>query len=301
MQTGIIFDIKRYAIHDGPGIRTTVFMKGCPLMCRWCHNPEGISPEPEILYRSDRCGMCDDCITACPEDAIFKSGELKQIDRSKCTLCGDCIEVCVTSSLEIAGNEISSSDLMKEIERDLIFFDESGGGVTFSGGEPMLQLDFLDEMLTLCRKKEIHTTVDTSGFSSSEAFERILDRVDLFLFDLKTVDNKTHKEYTGISNIQILNNLKLLAKNDCNINIRFPVISGVNDSDEHIKSLTEFLAPLNNVNRIDLLPYHNWGVAKYSRMSQPKMKIDSFPDNNGRFGEVKSYFETKGFKVHTGG
>ncbi|MFC1555836.1 glycyl-radical enzyme activating protein, partial [candidate division KSB1 bacterium] len=164
MNTGIIFDIKRYAIHDGPGIRTTVFLKGCPLQCRWCHNPEGIYHEPEVMYREERCGKGSSCIEACPEDAIIEKDGRKHILLDKCTVCGECADQCNAAALEIAGREITVDKLIAEIEKDTIFHDDSGGGVTFSGGEPLYQPEFLLEVLKQCRERDIHTTVDTSGY-----------------------------------------------------------------------------------------------------------------------------------------
>ena len=301
MQNGIIFDIKRYAIHDGPGIRTTIFFKGCPMQCRWCHNPEGIGREPEIVFREERCRDCDDCLKVCAEGAIVKEDRSKVVEKEKCNLCGECLRVCGTGALEVIGNEMSVGEVMNDIERDVVFFDESGGGVTFSGGEPLFQLEFLRELLKQCEEKSIHTTVDTSGYCSFDALDGIQDWVDLFLYDLKVLDDHVHKEYTGVSNAPILENLKKLSSCGNAVVIRIPIIHGVNDSDAHIKDVVNFLSPLKNIQEITLLPYHKFGVSKYSLLNSPNMVIEDFPDPNNRVDEIKKKLEKYGFIVRVGG
>ena len=225
MSKGLIFDIKRYSINDGPGIRTTVFFKGCPLQCRWCHNPEGQSFTPEVMVRSARCLKdCSECLAVCPEGALSKSGAILALDRIHCTACGECAEMCPTQAIEIVGRRLSPAELLREIEKDRVFHEESGGGVTFSGGEPLSQPDFLDEVLDLCRKKEIHAAVDTCGLAAPDVLERIAAQTELFLFDLKTMDEQRHIAFTGESNRLVLENLKRLAAMGKKIIVRIPVV-----------------------------------------------------------------------------
>ncbi len=301
MQNGIVFDIKRYAIHDGPGIRTTIFFKGCPMQCRWCQNPEGIAKEPEVIFWENRCSQCDDCLNICSYDAIIKKGNTKYIDKKKCNLCGECVKVCSTEALEIVGKDMSVEEVINEIERDVIFFDESGGGVAFSGGEPLFQHDFLNNLLKQCKERDVHTAVDTSGYCPYQAIETVQDKVDLFLYDLKVIDNRVHIEYTGVSNEPILENLKKLSSNGNNIVVRIPIIHGVNDNVTHIEDIADFLLPLKNIKEINILPYHNFGVSKYMRLSSPGMVIENFPEPNDIIDEIKKIFEKREFIIKVGG
>ena len=301
MEKGIIFDIKRYAIHDGPGIRTTVFFKGCPMRCRWCHNPEGISKDPEVVFRQERCRQCGDCVSVCPEDAIGDDGALRMIDTAKCTLCGKCMEVCGAGALEIVGREMSVAEVMEIIEKDVIFYDESGGGVTFSGGEPLFQVAFLRELLRACRDHSVHTTVDTSGYCSFASFESIAEWVDLFLFDLKVMDDRIHEAYTGVSNRTILENLKRLSAEGKSIVIRIPVVGGVNDEERAMENTARFLQSLRNLIRVDLLPYHRFGISKYNRLHTPDFFIENFPEVDARIENARKVFVKFGFDVKVGG
>ncbi|HOP88557.1 MAG TPA: glycyl-radical enzyme activating protein, partial [Acetomicrobium flavidum] len=204
---GLIFDVQRYSIHDGPGIRTTVFFKGCPLKCWWCHNPEGIDSGKELMYFEYKCMHCGTCAHVCPIGAIEFDGT-PIIRRSMCIACGNCSAACPSDALKLIGREYTVGELMKEIERDVLYFDNSGGGVTFSGGEPLYQHEFLLEVLKECKKIDIHRTLDTSGFAPQEVLASVMDYVDLFLYDLKLIDEKEHIKYTGVSNAQIKENLR---------------------------------------------------------------------------------------------
>ncbi|MBA7651275.1 Choline trimethylamine-lyase activating enzyme [subsurface metagenome] len=292
---GIIFDVKRYAIHDGPGIRTTVFLKGCPLQCQWCQNPEGIEPGPEIFVRQKRCAEdCDACVSACPQGAISKDGNSIEIDRAKCDFCGN-------TALEIVGREVTVAEALVEMERDRVFFDESGGGITFSGGEPLMQLDFLLALLPEIKKRNIHVTLDTSGFVSFKDLERVSDQVDLFLYDLKIMDDEKHKEYTGVSNRIILENLRELTERGKPVAVRIPLISGVNDDDQSIQLLTEYLRSLKNIKQISLLPYHSGGCEKYRNLRKEDSLKTFQPPSGKRIDEIEKILIEAGFSVKTGG
>lgn len=301
MEKGLIFDIRGYSIHDGPGIRTTVFFKGCYLHCPWCHNPEGQSPKLELVFSELRCRGCQECVKNCPQHALSRSGTETLIDREKCDLCGICAEECSSQALEIIGKEMTVEEVMKEIEKDRIFYDESNGGVTFSGGEPLRQAEFLNALLEECQKNYIHTCLDTSGYAPSEILNKISDKVDLFFYDLKIMDEKKHKEYTGASNKLILENLKKLATKNKKIIIRIPLIAGINDTEENISQTAEFLKPLKIITEISLLPYHRLGSQKYKKLNRPDPSNEFQIPSQEKVEEIKKRLETLGFKIKIGG
>ena len=302
MIKGIIFDIKRYAIHDGPGIRTTIFLKGCPLSCPWCHNPEGVYSNPEIFFYSKRCDKeCSECVTACPNNAIYKNEASIKIDHEKCDSCGICEDVCVYEALKIVGKEVSVQDVMSEIEKDRIFFDESGGGVTLSGGEPLAQPDFLESLLLEIKKKRINVAVDTSGYASFEDLDTITDKVDLLLYDLKIMDDEEHKKYTGVSNDVILKNLRRLTEKGKPIAVRIPLISGVNSDSHNIEMIAEYLYSLKNIRQINLLPYHKGGYEKSKRLRERGKFMSFKPPANERIEEIRRFLSDSGYVVNIGG
>lgn len=267
MIAGTVFNIQKYSIHDGPGIRTTVFFKGCPLACWWCHNPESLSAKPEIVFLQNKCICCGDCVKSCPNAAITLTSQGIKRDETKCSLCEMCVEACPTGAMEQLGQKKTVAEVMREIEKDSIFYEESGGGVTFSGGEALYQPEFLDALLTACKAKGIHTALDTSGYAPWEAIDRIADKVDLFLYDIKLMDDEKHKKYTGASNQLIFENLKKLAADQRRIWIRIPVIPGINDDEKNIKDIGDFLSSL-NLRDVYLLPYHNIAIDKYARLGK---------------------------------
>jgi len=299
---GIIFDIKRYAIHDGPGIRTTVFLKGCSLRCQWCHNPEGIESKPEIVLRSTRCSEeCRECISVCLQGAISKEDNFIKIDQTKCDLCRKCEDVSVYEALEIVGREMTVQEVMEEIEKDRVFFDESGGGITFSGGEPLIQLDFLEAVLKEIGKKNIHVTLDTSGYVSFEDMDRISDKVDLFLYDLKIMDDEKHEKYTGVSNKLILENLRNLTDQGNSVAVRIPLVSGINDDNQSIHMFVDFLQGLKSIKQINLLSYHRGGCEKYKRLRKEGSSITFQSPSDERIEDIKKIFIDSGFSVKKGG
>ncbi|MBN1682275.1 glycyl-radical enzyme activating protein [Candidatus Bathyarchaeota archaeon] len=263
---GLVFDIQHYAIHDGPGIRTIVFLKGCPLDCPWCHNPESKSPKIEFMWWSDKCIGCKACIMACPNDAIIFNPGLK-INEAKCNYCEKCINECYSEALMIVGKDMTVNEVMNEIEKDIPFYEESGGGVTFSGGEPLLQPVFLNNLLKECKNHKIHTAIETCGYANPETILTIKENVDLFLYDIKFMNGKLHETYTGVSNKLILRNLKLLR--DKNVIIRVPLIPGVNDDFEQMEILGDFVFNL-GFKEVHILPYHKAGIEKLKRLNISK-------------------------------
>lgn len=265
MSAGTIFDIKRYAINDGPGIRTAVFFKGCPLECMWCHNPEGQSAQPQLMFRSNRCKSSQACLSICPRDAIsWNNGSIT--DWEACDDCGKCAEVCLAGARELVGQNVTVEQLLVEIMRDIPFYDQSGGGVTFTGGEPMFQKEFLQAALVACKQQQIHTAVDTSGHSSWGNFKAILPYVDLFLYDVKLMDENRHLKYTSVSNKLILMNLIKLSETGAHIIVRIPFIPGINDDLENLNSCASFLSKLPSLDGVALMPYHEIGLAKYQAL-----------------------------------
>lgn len=299
----VIFDIKHYAIHDGPGIRTTIFFKGCPLNCGWCHNPEGINPVPEIFIRSSRCNEgCISCLEVCPQDALTKTSHSSiSIDRTKCDLCGLCESVCSFGALELVGKKMSVSEIMREIEKDRIFYEESGGGVTLSGGEPFSDPVFLKALLDRLSSKNIHVVVDTSGFFIYEKCSHLIEKVDMFLFDMKVMDPREHKEYTGQSNELVLENLKKITRSGKSVAARIPLIADINDSEKNIKDTCEFLRKLDNIIRVHILPYHKGGEAKHKRLGRPESKNSFKAPSEEKIESVKKIISGYGFSVKVGG
>ena len=271
MQEGRVFDIKRYAINDGPGIRVTIFLKGCPLACRWCHNPESMSPKIQKLYTASKCIGCGECVKACPLQACELTEAGIKTNFDLCDLCGKCAEVCPAKATEMSGQYESVDDLMVVIEKERPFFEQSGGGVTFSGGEPLLYPKFLTEILDACGKRGIHRAVDTSGSAKKDVLLKIAERTDLFLFDLKLMDSEKHREWTGVGNEVILDNLHALAETGAAIQIRIPLIAGINADDGNIEASAVFVAALPGEKKpINLLPYHDVGQGKDIKLGQSR-------------------------------
>jgi pyruvate formate lyase activating enzyme len=300
---GIVFETKKGAVDDGPGIRTTIFFKGCPLRCWWCHNPEGQVPEPELMYRNKRCigyVACGECVRNCPREAISHATGQISINRKHCNLCGKCSQKCPTDALMIIGKEMDVEEVVKEIDKDLVFYDESEGGVTVSGGEPLLQLDFLNALLEECKKKSIHTAVDTCGYASHKAIDRISDKVDLFLYDIKMMNDKMHRKYTGVSNKRILENFKKLAENGKDLLVRFPVIPEINDNEDNVTKTAEFILSY-GIKRISLLPYHKTGIEKYRNLSRAYRLEKTQTPSEQNLKLIGEKLETFGLKVTIGG
>lgn len=263
MEHGIVFDIKKTSADDGPGLRTVVFLKGCPLRCIWCHSPESINSKPDLAVYESKCIECNRCIEVCPNGVhlLNKEGE-RLILREKCKACGVCVQYCYAGALDIKGKKIQSDDLFHEIEKDRVFYDISGGGVTFSGGEPMFQPSFLLDILRQLKTAGIHTAVDTCGYASPDIVQSILSFVDLFLFDLKCMDERKHRELTGVSNDTILRNLKIIAGSGIDVLVSFPIIPGYNSSFANLSQTMQFVKEV-GIKKMRLLPYNKLAGSKY--------------------------------------
>jgi pyruvate formate lyase activating enzyme len=302
MSTGLIFDIKKYAINDGPGIRLTVFFKGCNLQCKWCHNPESISPKVQKMYNAKKCIGALSCVENCPNDALKMTSEGIVTDYNVCNLCGKCAEVCPTKAFEMLGSNILISDLMKKIDNEAIFFDQSGGGVTFSGGEPLMHAAYLLEALKECGKRMYHRVVDTTAFANLETVLEVAKHTELFLIDLKVMDSAKHKEFTGVSNEKILSNIVALAKTNCEIIFRIPLIKDINTSEENSIETAKFINSLEgNRKVINLLPYHNIAENKYKKLGTPNTNIVFEAPNNKEIEAVIEIFNNYGIAATVGG
>jgi len=267
--TGLVFDIQRFAVHDGGGIRTLVFLKGCPLHCRWCQNPESMHAVPEIMRIPHNCISCVKCMTLCPQGAIrfSETGEVG-IDRSLCNLCGDCVASCYAGSMTIVGRYLTAGEVLEEVERDRKFYTQSGGGVTFSGGEPTLQADFLRSCLAAAKAGGLHTAVETCGHAPWETFAALLGSVDLFLCDIKHMDAARHRELTGVSNERILDNISRLSQAGAALRLRLPLVPGANDTGQNVTATARFASELPTLQGFDILPYHRLGESKWRQLGR---------------------------------
>jgi pyruvate formate lyase activating enzyme len=301
MTTGVIFDLKKYAIHDGPGIRTTVFFKGCPLACQWCHNPEGLTAAIQRIYRVERCIGCGQCIQLCPQKALQRTAEGVIVDSAKCDLCRICADQCPSEAVAFVGRKVSAADIAGLIEKDVAFYDQSEGGVTFSGGEPLMQPGFLLELLDVCGDLDLHRTVDTTGYADPELLMKVAQKTDLFLYDLKIMDAEKHRTYTGVSNERILANLKRLAQSGARIQLRMPVILGINSDAENIAQTADFVHSLRGVEHISLLPFHDSARSKYRRLGMHWVSAQIPPPSAELLQRIAARLEKFGLKVTIGG
>mgnify|MGYP001115213527 CR=1 FL=1 len=295
---GWIFDIKRFSVHDGPGVRTTVFLKGCSLRCVWCHNPESINPKPELLVHATRCIACGVCLEICPNKAhqITARGE-RTYDRDLCDLCGLCVESCYAGALLMVGRKVSADDVMAVVREDAKFYEISGGGVTLSGGEPLFQGEFATAILQKCKAEGLHTAVQTSGHVTWEAITQALPYVDLWLYDLKHLSPQRHKQYTGASNRLILNNLRRLSSYGSPIEVHVLIIPRINDSKEDIGLVAHLLASLKNITAVRLLTYHRLAGSKYHSLGRENTMPNVASPSGRRLRQISRWINQYGLEV----
>lgn len=297
MMNAMISNIQKYCVHDGPGIRTTVFFKGCSLACKWCANPESISMEPQVGFISKLCKHCGKCKDICPRDALLwgENGPVG-IDHSKCVNCRSCLSVCPSKALVPYGNEMSLDEVFREVKRDALFYcAEPRGGVTVSGGEPLLYAPFVSALFQKCHEADIHTCVETAGNVSVSALQEVLPHADLFLLDLKHMDTEKHREGTGFGNERILENIRFVAQSGADILFRAPLIPGYNDTLENIEATAAFLKTLpEKVRCYELMPYHRMAVAKYEAIGMPFLMGDLEPPTDEHLESVRAAYEQRG-------
>ena len=299
--TGRIFDLKRFAVHDGPGIRTVVFFKGCPLRCAWCHNPEAFDIQPELMVYAARCIGCGACLTACPHGAhqvIVQDGTSRKVHlRERCVGCGRCAETCYAEALVLLGRQFTVKEVVAVIRQDAAFYRQSGGGVTLSGGEPLMQPEFALALLRQCQAEGYHTALDTCGQAPWPVFEALLPHVDLVLYDLKHMDPQTHLRHTGVTNARIIENLRRLGAAGVPVEVRMPIIPTINDAREDVEQAAELLASLRHVRAVRLLPYHRLAGSKYQRLGRENTMPDVPPPTAAGMREIAAWLQARGLAV----
>ncbi|MFC1957707.1 glycyl-radical enzyme activating protein [Chloroflexota bacterium] len=301
-KTGTIFNIQKFSVHDGPGIRTTVFMKGCPLQCRWCANTESINPQPELGIIRASCNNCGKCLKACPEEAIgFDNDGVIQFNRDLCTACGECVALCSPEALTIYGKQVTVDDVFKEVSRDKLFYEGSSGGVTVSGGEPLRQADFVAALFQTCHDAGISTCLDTCGYADTDKLKGVLAFTDYVLYDIKHMDTNCHHQFTGAPNDLILSNAQVVAASETPMLFRIPLIKDVNDTVSNITETARFIKSLGDGIQVELLPYHRLGIGKYQTLDKHYPGEDYITPLPEQVKAIKQIFEQLNVKCNIGG
>lgn len=297
-ENGIVFNIQHYSVHDGPGVRTSVFLKGCPLSCLWCQNPESNKVEPQLMYDRDTCTGCGRCIGVCPLSAISMDGRKVRTDRSICNGCGECVEACPSGARSIMGRSMTADEVYREVAKDVLFYTNTGGGVTLTGGEVLYQSSFAKAILRKCMESNIHTAIETCGLAGWKAFSEILPYVDLVIYDLKHMDTDEHRKGTGAGNEQILDNLSRISDEmKIPVIIRTPIIPGYNDSEDNMHKMGKFIKEnVRTCQEVNLLPYHNLGDGKRSQLEE-KLTFIGRPPGTEKMDKLKSILRSYGVEV----
>ncbi|HPD15380.1 MAG TPA: glycyl-radical enzyme activating protein [Planctomycetota bacterium] len=295
--TGRVFNIQRFSIHDGPGIRTTVFLKGCSLACVWCHNPESIAEAPELAFFPAKCIRCGHCFAACETGARRLEGGEARYDRARCRVCGRCAEVCYAEAIVVEGRELTADEVVAEVLRDKPFYDNSGGGVTLSGGEPLLQADFCAEVLSRCRARGVHTALDTAACVPWAAFERVLPDTRLVLLDLKLADSDRHRRATGAGNELILANARRLGTTGVPLRVRVPIVPGWTDDEGNLAAIADIARELPNLEGVELLPYHRFAESKYQRLGRAYALEGTQAPEEARLSRLAAVVSERGVRV----
>jgi pyruvate formate lyase activating enzyme len=298
---GIIFNVQRYSIHDGPGIRTVVFLKGCPLRCAWCSNPESQNPLPEIAHGDTLCNKCGKCVKVCVPGAISIGPKGVVIDRALCTNCGKCADACVPEAIKLYGKEMTAGEVFRDIEKDAEFYRESGGGVTASGGEPLYQPDFLAALFKICHDSGIRTAVETTGCVSLDALKKVTPHIDLFLFDFKHAFSEDHKKWTKQPTEHILSNFKYIIDSGAKVIVRVPLIPGVNDSENVLKGISKLVLKYMNEPKVHLLPYHRFGMGKYGMLDREYNLSEATRQSDADLERDKQIFVSAGINTQVVG